>query len=156
MTYVIDTCSLIVLGNFYPNRFPSVWALLGELVADERLISVREVLREFQKRNGSPHMFAWVRANNGIFLSPSQAEMAFVSQIFSVPHFQNAIPSKARFTGSPVADPFVIASAWVRGGCVVTQEELRPNAAKIPNICAHFGIECTNLEGLMAAEGWQF
>ena len=31
-----------------------------------------------------------------------------------------------------------------------------PNAAKIPNVCDHFGIPCVNLEGFMAKEKWEF
>ena len=53
----------------------------------------------------------------------------------------------------PVADPFVIALAKVRDGCVVTEETMRPNAAKVPNVCEHFGIEYTNVEGFMNKEG---
>ncbi len=39
---------------------------------------------------------------------------------------------------------------------VVTEETFRPNAAKIPNVCQHFGIECINLRQLMEREGWRF
>ncbi len=42
------------------------------------------------------------------------------------------------------------------GMCVVTEEVRRPNAARIPNVCDHFGIGCINLEQLMEREGWQF
>jgi len=38
----------------------------------------------------------------------------------------------------------------------VTMELLRPNAAKIPNICQHFGVACMTLEQFMEAEGWKF
>ncbi len=156
MTYVFDTCSFIVLGHYFPERFPSLWNRLGELVRDDGVISVREVFNEFQKRNSRPHMFQWVQSNKGIFLMPDEHESAFLRQIFSVPHFQNIIPNEARLSGSPVADPLVIASAKVRNGCVVTEEQWKPNAAKIPNICEHFDIECTDLEGFMAREGWEF
>ncbi len=58
--------------------------------------------------------------------------------------------------GKPVADPFVIAKANAIGGCVVTQEKFRKNAAKIPNICKHFEIRFTNLEGFMEKVDWIF
>jgi hypothetical protein len=35
-------------------------------------------------------------------------------------------------------------------------EEFKPNGAKIPNICDHFGIGCLSLEEFMEREGWQF
>jgi hypothetical protein len=50
----------------------------------------------------------------------------------------------------------VIAKAKVVGGCVVTQEKKKPQAAKIPNVCEHFGIHCVNLEGFMEQENWTF
>jgi len=55
-----------------------------------------------------------------------------------------------------VADPFLIACAKVRGGTVVTEEGNKPNAAKIPNICGHFRVPCTNVEGFLTASGWRF
>ena len=39
-------------------------------------------------------------------------------------------------------------------GCVVTLEGAPANAAKIPNICSHFGVGCIHLEGFMEREGW--
>ncbi|MFY9611452.1 MAG: DUF4411 family protein [Blastocatellia bacterium] len=63
---------------------------------------------------------------------------------------------KALLKGTPVADPFVIAAAAVRGGTVVTQEQPKPNAAKIPNVCDHFGVAWTDLEGFMNQQNWTF
>ncbi len=57
---------------------------------------------------------------------------------------------------TPVADPFVIACARVNSGTVVSQEKFKPNAAKIPNVCAHFAIPCMDLEGFMRAQNWSF
>jgi hypothetical protein len=59
-------------------------------------------------------------------------------------------------TGQPVADPFLIAAAQCCGGTVVTQERLKPNAAKIPNVCQHFGASCMTFEGFLKAKGWSF
>jgi hypothetical protein len=91
-----------------------------------------------------------------IFVVPEAAETAFVAEIFKVPHFQQLVDGAARLRGQPVADPFVIAVAAVRGGCVVTEETHRPHAAKIPNVCEHFRVNCTNLEGFLEGKGWTF
>jgi hypothetical protein len=53
-------------------------------------------------------------------------------------------------------DPFVIAKAAVDGRTVVTMEALKPQAAKIPNICQHFNVPCLSLEEFMIKEGWEF
>ncbi len=39
---------------------------------------------------------------------------------------------------------------------VVTMEKPRLNAAKVPNICQHFGVPCLGLEDFMQWEGWRF
>jgi hypothetical protein len=81
---------------------------------------------------------------------------AGMPSFLAVPHFQQIIGTKARLTGTPVADPFVIASAGVRNGTVVTQERRKPNSAKIPTVCDHFGIKSVNLEDFMRNIGWTF
>jgi hypothetical protein len=55
-----------------------------------------------------------------------------------------------------VADPFVIACAKIHDGTVVTEEQFKPNAAKIPNVCQHFNIPCVDLEGFMKQQAWSF
>ena len=63
---------------------------------------------------------------------------------------------KSWLKGRPVADPFVVAAAKARGACAVTEESMRETAAKIPNVCDHFEIDWTNVEGFMKREGWAF
>ena len=89
-------------------------------------------------------------------MKPSAAETQFVRQIFLVPHFQNLVNEKNRLAGYPCADPFIIALAKTINGCVVTEEKEKPNAPKIPNVCDHFGVPFTNLQGFMEREKWTF
>jgi hypothetical protein len=117
---------------------------------------VREVRTELTSRSDSDVVDQWARKHQSVFLSPSTAEMQFVQQIFSIPHFQALVGNQAMLQGNPVADPFVIASAKIKNGCVVTEEKFKPNAAKIPNVCEHFEIPCINLEEFMNQEDWSF
>ncbi len=156
MTYVLDTNSFSVCGHYFPARFPTFWQSFDALVNSGGIISVREVRNELENHSRWQHLLDWVLANRGIFLLPEPEETAFVAQIFSIPHFQQLIGATQRLTGRPVADPFIIASANHRGAIVVTEESNKPNAAKIPNVCEHFGIECVSIEELMEREGWQF
>ena len=117
---------------------------------------MREVRRELESYERHPHLLDWVKDHGHIFLSPRPAEMQFVSNIFSVRHFQTLVSTKNRLLGQPCADPFIIAKAHFIGGCVVTEESRKPNAAKIPNVCEHFEIDYTNLQGFMKREGWTF
>lgn len=58
--------------------------------------------------------------------------------------------------GKYSADSFVIARAKIVGSTAMTQEKRSPKAARIPNICEHFGIDCIDLEGFMQRQNWVF
>lgn len=135
--------------------FPTFWELFQSEVDGGNVVSVREVWRELE---GCPetNVITWAKSNAGLFKPPTPDEAAFVGQIFAVDHFAQLISAKAQMTGQPVADPFLIAAAQCCGGTVVTQERWKPNAAKIPNVCDHFGIAHTTFEGCLKAKGWSF
>ncbi len=153
--YVFDTCSIRVLGNYYPQRFPSFWENFDRAIEAGLVVSTREVYRELQVQ-ASGWLLDWIKEHRDLFRTPGQREQEFVAEIFRVPHFRTLVGQEQLLKGNPVADPFVIAAAKVQGGCVVTQEVNKPNAAKIPNICNHFGIPCCNMEGFLEQNGWTF
>lgn len=156
MVYVLDTSSFRVLGHYFPDHFPTVWNRIDLLVSENKLISVREVFEELKNAGNRQFILDWAENNRGIFLRPTQQEALFISKIFSVQKFQELVTVKARGRATPVADPFIIACAKIKNGCVITEEAFKPNSGKIPNVCEHFGIDCTNIEGLMKKERWQF
>jgi hypothetical protein len=156
MTYVFDTSPLLALfKNYYPNTFKTLWANFHTLVDDGSLVSTREALREIEDGSGDA-CAAWAKANPHLFATPTAAEGAFVARIYGVAHFQQNIEQQKLYKGGKNADPFVIARAAVENRTVVTMELVKPNAAKIPNICQHFGVKCLTLERFMEEEGWRF
>jgi hypothetical protein len=107
----------------------------------------------------------WAKNHKAMFSTPTGPELLFVAEILKIKHFQGLIGAQQRLKGTPVADPFVIACARIKKATVVTEEgwqrggkalALKPNAAKIPNVCAHFKIPCVDLEGFMHQQGWAF
>ncbi|EQD48048.1 Uncharacterized conserved protein UCP008505 [mine drainage metagenome] len=156
MIYVFDTSSIRSLQHFYPSVFKTIWDGLDGLVQQKNLISTREVWNELGRQNVSADVLTWAKQNKQIFTTPNAAELQFVAQIFQIKHFQNLIGEQQRLKGTPVADPFVIACAKIKGGTAVTEEQLKPNAAKIPNVCAHFKVPCIDLEKFMQQQGWAF
>lgn len=156
MIYVFDTSSIRSLQHFYPSVFKTIWDGLDGLVQQQNLVSTREVWNELVRQNVSADVLAWAKQNKQIFTTPNAAELQFVAQIFQIKHFQNLIGEQQRLKGTPVADPFVIACAKIKDGTVVTEEQLKPNAAKIPNVCAHFNVPCIDLERFMQQQGWAF
>ncbi len=156
MLHVFDTSSLRVLSNYYPDRFRTFWQRFDEAVAKGMVVSVREVHNEIENQITKEWFRDWVKSHRAMFLTPGANETSFVAKIFSVIHFQALVGETQRLKGQPVADPFVIACAHVQQGTVVTEEVKKPNAAKIPNICEHFGVRCTNVEGFLSDHGWEF
>lgn len=156
MIYVFDTSSVRSLQHFYPSVFKTIWGGLDILIQHQSLISTREVWNELERQNVSADVLAWAKQNKQIFTTPTAAELQFVAQIFQIKHFQSLIGEQQRLKGTPVADPFIIACAKIKGGTVVTEELLKPTAAKIPNVCQHFNVPCIDLEGFMQQQGWAF
>ena len=165
MIYVFDTSSIRSLQHFYPSVFKTIWDGLDGLIQKQNLISTREVWNEIERQNISADVLAWAKQHKQIFTTPNATELQFVALILQNKHFQSLIGEQQRLKGTPVADPFVIACAKIKGGTVVTEEgwdhsnstlSPKPNAAKIPNVCAHFNVPCINLEGFMQQQGWIF
>jgi len=55
------------------------------------------------------------------------------------------------------ADPFVIATARVKGLTVVTEEKGgTTNKPKIPSECQALGVSCVNVLSFLRDQGWSF
>ncbi|OWQ54024.1 hypothetical protein CEE60_10230 [Stenotrophomonas maltophilia] len=156
MIYVFDTGSFSKLKHYYPGVFATLWSGLGDMVKAGSLLSTKEVRRELQNGSPDPYVDGWITKNGHIFTTPSTQELQIVASILAVNHFQSIIGEKQRLKGTPVADPFVIAAAKARAGTVVTEELFKDKSAKMPNICKHFDVQCTTLEGFMAQQEWTF
>jgi hypothetical protein len=153
--YAIDTSAISALHrNYYRSRFVTLWKLFDEMVAAGTFTSTREVARELEDQGGAAH--DWAQNNPNLFVVPDAKEGAFVGQVFAIKHFQANIEKQKLMRGGRNADPFLIARAAVSGSTVLTMEQLKPNAAKIPNICGHFEIPCVDLEQFMEMEKWTF
>ena len=129
---------------------------MEDFVSSGKVISVREVYKELDGSPTRQHLREWIKINRKMFEKATAAEVEMIAEIFSLSHFQQLISKKQTLRAGPVADPFVIAAAGCRDGCVVTEEKWKKNAAKIPNVCEHFGIECRDLEGFLFENNWKF
>lgn len=157
MIYIFDTNSLsIALKHYYPDHFPSFWDKFAEAIAGESLVSVREGRFELLEKFDVEEIKILEKYNGSFFSKPTGEELSFITQIYSISHFQQNLEKKKLLQGGYFADPFIIAKANVVEGIVVTEEKFKEHAAKIPNICKHFGIGCLNLEGFLLKENWKF
>jgi hypothetical protein len=126
------------------------------MVIEGKIKSAREVHNEIKKLTRKDELEAWAKTHLEFFHDPTTEELGFITQIYSVPLFFNSINQQKLLKGEPIADPFIIAKAYVEKGTVVTLEKLAPKSAKIPNICEHFHIPCIDLQVFLKNNGWSF
>ncbi|WP_084674103.1 PIN domain-containing protein [Methylobacterium sp. WSM2598] len=156
MSYVFDNGPLSMLfKNYFRSVFPTLWDNFDELIANGEIVSVREIAREIAD-SSIEVLRTWVADNGEVFAVPSPQEAAFITQIYSVKHFQYNIEQQKLLKGGRMADPFVIAKAHTEGRTVVTTEVFKPNGTKIPNICRHFGVKCMSIQEFMEEQNWRF
>ena len=79
-----------------------------------------------------------------------------MASIYAINHFQANIEKQKLLRGGRNADPFLIARAASLGATVLSMEQFKSNAAKIPNICKHFKVPCLDLRAFMEKEDWVF
>ncbi len=157
MDYVFDNNTLTaIFRHYFFDRFPTFWDKFNGLLQANRICSVREVKKEIEEMNRNDQLEKWVKRNPSFFKDPTVEEMKFVAEIFSVRHYQQSLERRKLIKGGPFADPFIIAKAKIEGAIVISQEQYKSNAVKIPNICKHYGIECLDLEGFLTREKWSF
>jgi len=124
------------------------------MVADGKFTSTKEAFRELEDIGGESLDWAW--NNIDLFTTPDAKEGAIVASIYAINHFQANIEKQKLLRGGRNADPFLIARAASLGATVLSMEQFKSNAAKIPNICKHFKVPCLDLRAFMEKEDWVF
>ena len=147
--YVVDTCSLTELRRRYPDDvFPGAWEAITDMADSGILISSTEVKLELEAQDDL--VTDWARKHSFIFIPLITPIQEKAIEILST--FTNLIDDKNLKSS---ADPFLIATALIKGCTVVTEEIPSGKDAKlvkIPNVCAIFGIPCINLLELFRIE----
>ena len=140
--YVIDACALIDAAKNYnmsKKTFSNIWETFDEMVKNGCLISSTEVLDELKDDD----IEKWGKLHKAAFISLSKEIQEKAVEILQ--RFPNMI--KISTKGSSNADPFLIATAIIEGGTIVTNEKKGEN--KIPFVCEKMNIEYTDLNGLL-------
>ncbi|MCD4698596.1 MAG: DUF4411 family protein [Bacteroidales bacterium] len=157
MKYVFDTNTLsAIFKHYYFDSFPTFWSKFDQKIISNEVCSVREVLNEIKGFKRGDILEDWIKDKKDFFQEPSIAELKFITEIYTVNHFKFNLEKIKLLKGGAFADPFIIAKAKTENATVVTEEKNKENAAKIPNICSHFNIQYTNLNGFLKLENWIF
>lgn len=151
MAYCIDTSCLIAAWEerYPPDNFPKFWIYLERLVDEGRVRAPVAVLDETEKKSKDLH--AWLKARPALFIDYEEEIQLEVRAILS--RYQRLVMEKKQ---RYAADPFIIATARVKGLTIVTEEKptFSLNRPNIPDVCRDMGLDCMSLIELIRAEAW--
>lgn len=140
--YVIDACALIDAAKNYnmsKKTFSNIWETLDKLVEEGQLISSAEILEELKDDD----IEKWGKQHKKAFLPLSREIQEKATEVLK--NYPNII--KITTKASSNGDPFLIATALIEGGIIVTNEGRGEN--KIPYICEKLGIDHIDLNGFL-------
>lgn len=136
--YVIDACSLINAAHNYNMRkkaFSHIWETFEEKIESGELISSVEILTELKDAD----LAKWAKAHKEAFVPLTQEVQLKTKEILE----KYPAIIKMRSSRNSNGDPFLIATAVLHNGIVVTDEGTKSNG--IPSVCQGLGIEYINL-----------
>lgn len=136
--YVIDACSLIDAAHSYnmsKKSFSYIWEKLGSEIDSGNLLSSSEIYDELKDKD----LIGWAKQYKHGFVPLTKVIQEKTTEILE--RFPELI--KMRSIKNSNGDPFLIATALVYNGIVVTNEGLKANG--IPAICSSLGIKYMNL-----------
>lgn len=154
--YVLDTNFFILMREYYPEVFPSLWGRMDDLAGNEIITSIDEVEKELRNFGGEQgHLLFWMQEYQHLFERPSVAIQEKMPEVMSA--IRKDILEKKMAEEKPWADPIIIAKGFALSATVVTREKRKGGYLRqIPDICDHFGIRCITAREFMVEQGWRF
>jgi hypothetical protein len=152
MAYCFDTSVLIECWSrsYPPDVFPGLWVKLDALIAQQEVLCADEVRVELERQEDE--LAKWIKVRPQLFVPLDDAIQRATSEVLLAhPLLMKATKNRNG------ADPFVIATAQVRGLTVVTEEKGGTDTKpKIPSVCAALRVPCTNVLSFIRDQGWSF
>lgn len=152
MAYCFDTSVLIECWSrsYPPDVFPGLWVKLDALIAQQEVLCADEVRVELERQEDD--LAKWIKVRPHLFVPLDDAIQRATSEVLAGhPLLMKATKNRNG------ADPFVIATAQVRGLTVVTEEKGGTDTKpKIPSVCAALQVPCINVLSFIRDEGWSF
>ena len=165
--YLVDANTFITpFKTYYPFDFaPSFWAFLGDNILNNNIAVLSKVYTEVSK--GTDELAKWITGlgltvidhRTPAIISNYQEVLTYI-QTSTTLYNDRAL---AEWSDINRADAWLVAASMTNGYILVTFE--RPNSSlgtslsshpKIPDVAAHFGINCLNLYEMMRGLGFKF
>ena len=145
--YVIDACALIDAAKEYnmsKKTFAPIWAAFDELINKGELITSAEIMDELKDDD----LIEWAKHRKEFFL-PLSKEIQEQATII-LKKYPTMIKMKSSSNSN--GDPFLVATAIVNNGCIITNErsgDEKTGDFKIPNVCKGFDIAFMDLHAFL-------
>jgi len=129
--------------NYPPDVFQSLWEKIEALIDAGEIIATEEVYVELAKKDDELH--DWIQARKAMLIPPDEAIQQRVTELLGkYPRLVDTLKGRSQ------ADPFVIATAMVRGAVVVTGELMgTAEKPRIPFVCQAEGVRCITFLDMM-------
>lgn len=140
--YVIDACALINASKNYnmsKKSFAHIWEAFNELIENGQLISSSEIFEELKDDD----IVQWAKSHKESFLPLTREVQEKTTEILQ--QFPQII--KIQTKGSSNGDPFLIATAILENGVIVTDEGNKNHG--IPMVCESLGISYMKLNDML-------
>lgn len=141
--YVIDACALIDAAKEYnmsKKTFAPIWEAFDELIRNGQLITSSEIQDELKDDD----LIAWSKKHKEFFVSLTKEVQEQVSEVLK--RYPTLIKMKS--TSNSNGDPFLVATAIINKGCIITNERMGDEKSgdyHIPNVCKGFSIDYMDL-----------
>lgn len=141
--FVIDSCALMNACQHYSmtsRTFSPIWETFEEMISKGQLVSSSEVLEEIK----DDELSKWAKKHRKFFLPLTKEIQDETKEILKL--YPELIQMRSLRNSN--ADPFLVATAYVIKGTVVSDEKLgdeKSRQFKIPNVCNAKGIPCIKL-----------
>lgn len=139
--YVIDACALINASKNYnmtKKAFSHIWQAFNELVENGQLISSSEIFEELKDDD----IVKWAMNTKMLFCLYKRSTVKTTEILQQFPQI-----IKIQTKGSSNGDPFLIATAILEDGIIVTDEGNKNNG--IPMVCESLGVEYMKLNDML-------
>lgn len=145
--YVIDACALIdAVKNYNMSKstFLPIWETIDELIISGNLITSSEIKDELK----DDELIEWVKQRKKFLVPLTKDIQEKVVEILK--EYPTLIKMKS--TSNSNGDPFLIATAIIEKGCIVTNEKLGDEKSgdyHIPNVCNKMGVPWMDLRNFL-------
>lgn len=133
-----------------PNTFPSLWNNLDQLITNRQIVTPSMIVDELSVK--SDGIAIWIKERScSIYESDEEVQ----SEVRKVMHrFRDFVDLRGKSGG----DPWVVATAMVVKGIVVTGEKRSGETDKprIPNVCDEFHVHSMSTIDFICNHGWRF